>query len=195
MGVAEGQPAVEVRRDRLPDRGCDVREGGGVGQVLGRGVEAEVQLLGESGSPYRGRDVLVDPRMQSLVSSGHEILEAGEHRLRLVVTGRPRTRRRARGVGCHTARMEQPLDLGGHLAGIRDAVDAFATQAASAGLGAPVPTTPDWDVRRLVAHQGLVHRWATARGPRRGDRRRRRGARGPRGRRTRSAGSATVPTG
>src|SRR6478736_6055312 len=57
--------------------------------------------------------------------------------------------------------MEQPLDLGGHLAGIRDAVDAFATHAASAGLAAPVPTTPDWDVRRLLAHQGLVHRWAT----------------------------------
>lgn len=58
--------------------------------------------------------------------------------------------------------MEQSLELGRHLDGIRDAVDAFATHAASAGLGAPVPTTPDWDVRRLVAHQGLVHRWATA---------------------------------
>ena len=63
--------------------------------------------------------------------------------------------------GCHTARMELSLELGGHLAGIRDALDAFATQATTAGLGAPVPTTPDWDVRRLVAHQGLVHRWAT----------------------------------
>jgi uncharacterized protein (TIGR03083 family) len=25
-----------------------------------------------------------------------------------------------------------------------------------------VPTTPDWTVRRLVAHQGMVHRWASA---------------------------------
>jgi uncharacterized protein (TIGR03083 family) len=48
-----------------------------------------------------------------------------------------------------------------HLVGLRRAVDAFAESAAAAGLGAPVPTTPDWDVRRLVAHQGLVHRWAT----------------------------------
>jgi len=42
-----------------------------------------------------------------------------------------------------------------HLAAIREAVDAFATSATTAGLEAPVPTTPDWDVRRLVAHQGL----------------------------------------
>jgi uncharacterized protein (TIGR03083 family) len=58
--------------------------------------------------------------------------------------------------------MEHTLELGRHLEGIRHAVDAFATQAAAAGLGASVPTTPDWDVRRLLAHQGLVHRWATA---------------------------------
>jgi len=50
-----------------------------------------------------------------------------------------------------------------HLAAIREAVDAFATSATTAGLEAPVPTTPDWDVRRLVAHQGLGHRWATGR--------------------------------
>ena len=54
------------------------------------------------------------------------------------------------------------MDVAEHLAGLREAVDAFATQATAAGLDAPVPTTPDWDVRRLVAHQGLVHRWATA---------------------------------
>ena len=54
------------------------------------------------------------------------------------------------------------MDLQTHLAGIRSALDAFAEQATAAGLDAPVPTTPDWDVRRLVAHQGLVHRWATA---------------------------------
>ncbi|MGC4111851.1 MAG: maleylpyruvate isomerase family mycothiol-dependent enzyme [Nocardioides sp.] len=53
------------------------------------------------------------------------------------------------------------MDLEQHLAGLGEAVDAFAESAATAGLDAPVPTTPDWDVRRLVAHQGLVHRWAT----------------------------------
>jgi len=58
--------------------------------------------------------------------------------------------------------MELSPDLDRHLDGIREALDAFATHATTAGLSAPVPTTPDWDVRRLVAHQGLVHRWATA---------------------------------
>lgn len=54
------------------------------------------------------------------------------------------------------------MEVAEHLAGVREAVDAFATQVRAAGLEAPVPTTPDWDVRRLLAHQGLVHRWATA---------------------------------
>jgi uncharacterized protein (TIGR03083 family) len=48
-----------------------------------------------------------------------------------------------------------------HLDAFREAVDAFAASATSAGLGSAVPTTPDWDVRRLLAHQGLIHRWAT----------------------------------
>ncbi len=54
------------------------------------------------------------------------------------------------------------MELHRHLDGVREALDAFAAHATAAGMGAPVPTTPDWDVRRLVAHQGLVHRWATA---------------------------------
>jgi uncharacterized protein (TIGR03083 family) len=53
------------------------------------------------------------------------------------------------------------MQLEQHLLGARAAVDAFADAAEGAGLDARVPTTPDWDVRRLVAHQGLVHRWAT----------------------------------
>jgi uncharacterized protein (TIGR03083 family) len=53
------------------------------------------------------------------------------------------------------------MQLEQHLDGIRRAVDSFAQSAETAGLEASVPTTPDWDVRRLVAHQGLVHRWAT----------------------------------
>jgi uncharacterized protein (TIGR03083 family) len=52
------------------------------------------------------------------------------------------------------------MDLLRHLDGVREALDAFAAHASAAGMSAPVPTTPDWDVRRLVAHQGLVHRWA-----------------------------------
>jgi uncharacterized protein (TIGR03083 family) len=53
------------------------------------------------------------------------------------------------------------MQLEQHLDGFRRAVDAFAGAVSVAGLEAAVPTTPDWDVRRLVAHQGLVHRWAT----------------------------------
>lgn len=49
-----------------------------------------------------------------------------------------------------------------HLEGLREAMVAFVRYADRAGLRAPVPTTPDWTVRRLVAHQGMVHRWATA---------------------------------
>jgi uncharacterized protein (TIGR03083 family) len=54
------------------------------------------------------------------------------------------------------------MQLQQHLDGVRAAVDAFAASATDAGLDAAVPTTPGWDVRRLVAHQGMVHRWATA---------------------------------
>jgi uncharacterized protein (TIGR03083 family) len=39
---------------------------------------------------------------------------------------------------------------------------AFVRCAERAGLATRVPTTPDWSVRRLVAHQGMVHRWAAA---------------------------------
>jgi uncharacterized protein (TIGR03083 family) len=53
------------------------------------------------------------------------------------------------------------MQLEQHLDAFGAAVDAFAASATAAGLEASVLTTPDWDVRRLVAHQGLVHRWAT----------------------------------
>jgi uncharacterized protein (TIGR03083 family) len=58
--------------------------------------------------------------------------------------------------------MDTSLEPGRHLDALREATEAFASHATTAGLDAPVPTTPDWDVRRLLAHQGLVHRWATA---------------------------------
>ncbi len=34
--------------------------------------------------------------------------------------------------------------------------------AIEAGLDAPVPTCPAWDVRTLLAHQAMVHLWSTA---------------------------------
>lgn len=39
---------------------------------------------------------------------------------------------------------------------------AFVRNVDRAGLRAPVPTCPGWKVRHLVAHQGMVHRWASA---------------------------------
>ena len=47
-----------------------------------------------------------------------------------------------------------------------EALGAAATvlraNAMAAGLDAPVPTCPDWTVLDLVAHQGMVHRWAAS---------------------------------
>jgi uncharacterized protein (TIGR03083 family) len=39
---------------------------------------------------------------------------------------------------------------------------AFVRYGDRAGLSARVPTCPHWTVRQLVAHQGMVHRWAGA---------------------------------
>lgn len=49
-----------------------------------------------------------------------------------------------------------------HLEGLRAALVAFTRYADRAGLRASVPTTPDWTVRKLIVHQGMVHRWAAA---------------------------------
>lgn len=49
-----------------------------------------------------------------------------------------------------------------HLEGLRAALLAFVRYAERAGLAAPVPTCPGWTVRDLVAHTGMVHRWAAA---------------------------------
>jgi uncharacterized protein (TIGR03083 family) len=37
---------------------------------------------------------------------------------------------------------------------------ALAEAADAAGLAAPVPTCPGWEMRNLLAHIGMVHRWA-----------------------------------
>ncbi|MGH3361460.1 MAG: maleylpyruvate isomerase family mycothiol-dependent enzyme [Nocardioides sp.] len=49
-----------------------------------------------------------------------------------------------------------------HLGGLRAATTAFADAVAQAGPAADVPTCPGWTMRDLVAHQGMVHRWAAA---------------------------------
>lgn len=65
--------------------------------------------------------------------------------------GRPR---------CHAPGVPTQLPLAQHLEGLRTAMVAFVRYADRAGLAAPVPTCPGWTVRDLVAHQGMVHRWA-----------------------------------
>jgi uncharacterized protein (TIGR03083 family) len=54
------------------------------------------------------------------------------------------------------------LTIARHLDGLHDALTAFVAYAGRAGLEAPVPTCPEWTVLELVAHQGMVHRWAAA---------------------------------
>ena len=56
--------------------------------------------------------------------------------------------------------MPTDVSFAAHLEGLRSAMVAFVRYADRAGLQAPVPTCPDWTVRDLVAHQGMVHRWA-----------------------------------
>lgn len=47
-----------------------------------------------------------------------------------------------------------------HLEVIASSASALAEHARQAGLDAHVPTCPAWDVRALVAHTTMVHRWA-----------------------------------
>jgi uncharacterized protein (TIGR03083 family) len=57
-----------------------------------------------------------------------------------------------------------PTDLTSarHLEGLRAAMVPFVRNADRAGAAASVPTCPGWTVLDLVAHQGMVHRWAAA---------------------------------
>lgn len=49
-----------------------------------------------------------------------------------------------------------------HLSGIRRSGAVFAGALTGADLTTRVPTCPDWSALDLVAHAGMVHRWATA---------------------------------
>jgi uncharacterized protein (TIGR03083 family) len=54
------------------------------------------------------------------------------------------------------------LTLDHYLTAIHSAAERLHDHAAQAGLTAAVPSCPGWDVAALVAHQGMVHRWAAA---------------------------------
>jgi len=58
--------------------------------------------------------------------------------------------------------MPTDLTVDRHLEGLRAAMVAFVRYADRAGTSAPVPTCPGWTVGDLVAHQGMVHRWAAS---------------------------------
>ena len=45
---------------------------------------------------------------------------------------------------------------------IGNATAVLRNNAASAGLAVAVPTCPGWTMHDLLAHQGMVHRWAAA---------------------------------
>src|SRR5665648_561232 len=49
-----------------------------------------------------------------------------------------------------------------HLAALTGVATALAAWAEAAGMSAAVPTYPGWTVADLVAHQGMVHRWAAS---------------------------------
>lgn len=49
-----------------------------------------------------------------------------------------------------------------HLGALREAAVAFAGCLDRTEPTTPVPTCPEWTVLDLVAHQGMVHRWAAA---------------------------------
>ncbi len=55
-----------------------------------------------------------------------------------------------------------PLPLERYLELVGAAAAALVREASAAGPGAEVPTCPRWRAADLVAHQGMVHRWAAA---------------------------------
>lgn len=54
------------------------------------------------------------------------------------------------------------LSFDAHLAGIAAATERVDEALRMSWPGAPVPTCPGWQLLDLVAHLGMVHRWATA---------------------------------
>lgn len=58
-------------------------------------------------------------------------------------------------------RVPAQLTFSQYLAGVHEAVQHLARAAARSGLDVDVPSCPEWTVRRLIGHQGAVHRWAT----------------------------------
>ena len=58
--------------------------------------------------------------------------------------------------------MPTSVSIEEHLAAIQTAGERLLERALTAGLRARVPTCPAWTADALIAHQAMVHRWATA---------------------------------
>lgn len=54
------------------------------------------------------------------------------------------------------------MEITDHIKSLGAEGQLLASTAQEAGTGAPVPTCPQWRVRDLLRHTGMVHRWATA---------------------------------
>ena len=52
------------------------------------------------------------------------------------------------------------MEIADHIASLERDGQLMALAADEAGLHAPVPSCPGWQVRDLLRHQGYVHRWA-----------------------------------
>jgi uncharacterized protein (TIGR03083 family) len=58
--------------------------------------------------------------------------------------------------------MPSSLAFAEHLTALESRGQRLADFAIEAGMDTPVPTCPTWTTGDLVAHQAMVHRWATA---------------------------------
>ncbi|MFJ2767037.1 maleylpyruvate isomerase family mycothiol-dependent enzyme [Streptomyces sp. NPDC087300] len=54
------------------------------------------------------------------------------------------------------------MDISAHIQVVDDEGELLARAAEEAGTDAKVPTCPGWQVRDLLRHTGMVHRWAAA---------------------------------
>lgn len=52
------------------------------------------------------------------------------------------------------------MEITEHIAALSEEGRLLAAAAAQAGPGASVPTCPGWQIRHLLRHTGMVHRWA-----------------------------------
>ncbi|MGW7091022.1 maleylpyruvate isomerase family mycothiol-dependent enzyme [Streptomyces sp. NPDC054874] len=54
------------------------------------------------------------------------------------------------------------MQIAEHIASLSEEGRLLAAAAERAGSGASVPTCPGWQIRQLLRHTGMVHRWAAA---------------------------------